>query len=195
MPVQHYESESEVTQSCLTLCNPWTVAHQSPRSMGFSRQEYWSGLPFPSPGDVPDPGIEARSPTLQADALTSASPGKPLNTRIQVLTLKISREERKPGRRKKGEEAGDGGQKVWPYRHLLPPTHTQALQDFSLGWQREHYRFYFCISKVVFLKHLELVSQELSGLQLQALAMIQFENLANVHIVHISQHFLELLMK
>ena len=49
----------------------WTVAHQAPPSMGFSRQEYWSGLPFPSSGDLPDPGIEPRSPTLQADALTS----------------------------------------------------------------------------------------------------------------------------
>ena len=56
---------------------PWTVAHQAPLSMGFSRQEYWSGLPFPSPGDLPDPGIEPRSPTLQADALTSEPPGKP----------------------------------------------------------------------------------------------------------------------
>ena len=46
--------------------------------MGFSRQEYWSGLPFPSPGGLPDPGIEPRSPTLQADALTSEPPGKPL---------------------------------------------------------------------------------------------------------------------
>ena len=53
------------------------VAHQAPPSMGFSRQEYWSELPFPSPGDLPDPGIEPRSPTLQADALTSAPPGKP----------------------------------------------------------------------------------------------------------------------
>ena len=43
------ESENEVAQSCLTLCDPWTVAHQAPPSMGFSRQEYWSGLPFPSP--------------------------------------------------------------------------------------------------------------------------------------------------
>ena len=50
---------------------PWTIAHQAPPSMGFSRQEYWSGLPFLSPGDLPDPGIEPRSPTLQADALTS----------------------------------------------------------------------------------------------------------------------------
>ena len=45
-------------QSCPTLCNPWTVAHQAPLPMGFSWQEYWSGLPFPTPGDLPDPGIE-----------------------------------------------------------------------------------------------------------------------------------------
>ena len=50
------------------LATPWTVAYQDPLSMGFSRQEYWSGLPFPSPGDLPDPGIELGSPALQADA-------------------------------------------------------------------------------------------------------------------------------
>ena len=55
----------------------WTAAHQAPLSMGFSRQEYWSGLPFPSPGDLPNPGIKPRSPALQADALTSEPPGKP----------------------------------------------------------------------------------------------------------------------
>ena len=48
---------------------PWTVAYHTPLSMGFSRQEYWSGLPFPSPEDLPDPGIEPRSPALYADAL------------------------------------------------------------------------------------------------------------------------------
>ena len=57
--------------------HPWTVAHQASLSMGFSRQEYWSGLPFPSPGNLPNPGIKPRSPTLQADALTSEPPGKP----------------------------------------------------------------------------------------------------------------------
>ena len=62
--------------SCVRLFGtPWTIAHQAPQSMGFSRQEYWNGLPFPSPGDLPKPGIEPRSSTLQADALTSASPG------------------------------------------------------------------------------------------------------------------------
>ena len=60
------------------FATPWTVAHQALPSMGFSRQGYWSGLPFPSPGDLPDPGIEPRSPSLQADALTSEPPGKPL---------------------------------------------------------------------------------------------------------------------
>ena len=55
---------------------PWTVAHQAPLSMGFSRQEYWSGLPFPSPGDLPDPGIEPWSPGLQAGVLLSEPPGK-----------------------------------------------------------------------------------------------------------------------
>ena len=59
------------------FATPWTVAYQAPQSMEFSRQEYWSGLPFPSPGDLLDPGIESRSPTLQADALPSEPPGKP----------------------------------------------------------------------------------------------------------------------
>ena len=56
---------------------PWTTAHQAPQSMGFSRQEYWSGLPFPSPGDLPDPGTEPGSPALEADALTSDHQGSP----------------------------------------------------------------------------------------------------------------------
>ena len=58
------------------FATPWTVARRALLSMGFSRQEYWSGLPFPSPGDLPDPGIEPKSPTLEADALTSEPPGK-----------------------------------------------------------------------------------------------------------------------
>ena len=65
------KSESEAAQSCLTLCNPMDIAYQAPPSMGFPRQEYWSGLPFPSPGDLPNPGIEPGSPALQADALLS----------------------------------------------------------------------------------------------------------------------------
>ena len=55
---------------------PWTVAYQSPPSKEFSRQEYWSIFPFPSPGDLPNPGIKAGSPVLQADNLPSEPPGK-----------------------------------------------------------------------------------------------------------------------
>ena len=58
---------------------PWTVAHQTPLSIEFFRQEYWSGLPCPPPGDLPNPGIEHRSPTLQVDSLLSEPPGKPKN--------------------------------------------------------------------------------------------------------------------
>ena len=66
---------------------PWTVAHQAPPTMEFSRQEYWSGLSFPSPGDLPDPGIEPGSPALQADALPSEPPGKPLITKEVINSL------------------------------------------------------------------------------------------------------------
>ena len=68
------------------FATPWTVAYQAPPSMGFSRQEYWSGLPFPSPGDLPNSGIEPGSPTFQADALTSEPPGKPGPT-LMLLNL------------------------------------------------------------------------------------------------------------
>ena len=66
--------------SCVRLfATPWTVAYQVPPSMGFSRQECWTGLPFASPGDLPDPGIKPGSPALQADVLPSEPPGKPHN--------------------------------------------------------------------------------------------------------------------
>ena len=70
-------SKCVVAQSCPTLCDPWTVAFQAPLSMELSRQEDWSGLPCPSPGDFPDPGIKPRSPALQKDSLLSESLGKP----------------------------------------------------------------------------------------------------------------------
>ena len=73
-----FDLESEGAQSCPTLCNPMDcrLPYQAPLSMGFSRQEYWSGLPFSSPGDLPNPGIEPGIPALEADALTSEPPGK-----------------------------------------------------------------------------------------------------------------------
>ena len=76
------------------FATPWTIAYQAPQSMEFSRQEYWSGLPFPSPGDLPDSGIEPGSPTLQADALPSEPPGKPIsfikNTSCFPIALLLS---------------------------------------------------------------------------------------------------------
>ena len=79
------ESRSVVSDSA----TPRTVAYQAPQSMEFSRQEYWSGLPFPSPGDLPDPGIKPESPTLQADALPSEPPGKSLT--LKKITDKYIR--------------------------------------------------------------------------------------------------------
>ena len=65
--------------SCVRVfAMPWTVAHKAPLSMGFSRQEYWSGLPCPPPGGLPNPGIEPKSPALQADSLLTEPPEKPI---------------------------------------------------------------------------------------------------------------------
>ena len=66
---------------------PWTEAHQAPLSMEFSRPEYWSGLLFPSPGDLPNPGIEPGSPTLQVDSLMSEPPGKPQGHTVSMSFL------------------------------------------------------------------------------------------------------------
>ena len=78
-----------VSLSCSTFVNPWTVAHQAPLSMGFSRQEYWSGLPFRSPGDLPNPGIEPVCLALASGFCTTELPGKPssLGTSLQWLYL------------------------------------------------------------------------------------------------------------
>ena len=85
---------SSVAQSCPTLATPWTVAHQAPLSMGFSRQVYWSGLPCPPPGNLPDPGTE---PTLfcvliwQVDSLPVMPPGKPrdVNSLVKIFIYTI----------------------------------------------------------------------------------------------------------
>ena len=75
--------------SCSVVSNsvtPRTGAHQAPLSLGFPRQEYWSGLPFPSPGDLPDPGIEPMFPVPQCGFFTTEPPGKP--SQIDYLSLK-----------------------------------------------------------------------------------------------------------
>ena len=65
-------------KSCPALATMWTVACQAPLCMGFPSQEYWNGLPFPSPVDLPDPGIKPMSPALEADSLPCEPPGKPI---------------------------------------------------------------------------------------------------------------------
>ena len=79
-----------VTQWCLTFVTPRTGTCQALLSMGFSRQEYWSGLPFPSPGDLPDPGIEPRSPTLQADSLSCEPSGQLAQPLIRTQHVKVT---------------------------------------------------------------------------------------------------------
>ena len=88
--LSHHGSPKVKSLSRVRLfATPWTVAHQAPPSMGFSRREYWSGVPFPSLGDLPDPGIEPRSPALQAEALTSEPPGKQTKPQNIDLFIKI----------------------------------------------------------------------------------------------------------
>ena len=78
------KKESEVAQSCLTLCNPIDcIVHQAPLSLGFSRQEGWSALPFPSPEDLPNPGIEPGPPSFQENSLPPESPGN-IYTRLYI---------------------------------------------------------------------------------------------------------------
>ena len=84
--LQTFGGGSLVAKLCPTLATPWTVAGQASLSMGFSRQEYWSGLPFPSPGDLPNPGIEPRS-ALQADSSPPELRGKPHTNIYLVLVV------------------------------------------------------------------------------------------------------------
>ena len=82
VPECHWHVCVLLAQSCLTLCDPWTVACKAPLSMGFSGQEYWSGLPFPAPRDLSDLGIKGMSmmsPVLAGGFSTTAPPGKPLD--------------------------------------------------------------------------------------------------------------------
>ena len=85
------EREREKSLSHVRLfATPWTIAYHAPLSMGFSKQEYWSGLPIPSPKDLLDPGIKPRSPALQADALSSEPPGKSSFIKTSPLLLRTN---------------------------------------------------------------------------------------------------------
>jgi len=101
---------------------PWAVVSQVPLSMGFSRQECWSGLPFASPGDLPNPGIEPRSPALQADSLLPEPPGK-----LTLIGAKISTSKRVASRRRMGHLVLVIGQEK---------ARENETSSFSiLGWQ------------------------------------------------------------
>ena len=103
------------------FASPWTVAHQAPLSMRFPRQEYWSGLTFPSPGDLPDPGIETVSPELQADSLPLSHLRSPNLLKIQKCTFL--------GR----EEVSKGGHTLQPKWHKVATLahHTRSKTVFS----------------------------------------------------------------
>ena len=142
--------------SCVWLfATPWTGVYQNPPSMGFSRQEYWSGLPFPSSGDLPTPGIEPWSPTLQADALPSEPPGKSTEGKLGLILMgraMLSKSliqfsvpsllfDLKPNYGGGNEDNGNLLQKVLctycptqcPWRcSRPPPTHTPAGDSWTL---------------------------------------------------------------
>ena len=102
---------NQVVSDCFVT--PWTIAHQAPLSIGFSRQEYWSGLPCPSPGDLPNSGIEPGSPALQADSLSLSHQGsikrshnnkKPLHSSEEVPSLTTTRESPHAGKKTQGNQ-------------------------------------------------------------------------------------------
>ena len=103
------------------FATPWTVAYKGSLSMELSRQEYWSRLPFPSPGDLPHPGIEPRPPALQADTLPSEPPGKPINLYMPHQIGKISKTKREPWEQ---PVSGD-----LPWRRHLTRMNSQFLME------------------------------------------------------------------
>ena len=106
---------------CVRLfATPWTIAHQAPPSMGLSKQEYWSGLPFPSPEDLPDPGIEPLSPALAGRFFTTESSGKPQGLR----GLKSDKEMAEQGyqHRETNPFKIYGVKDIWQVLGLMVPT-------------------------------------------------------------------------
>ena len=116
--------------------DPWTVAHRAPPSMGFSRQEYWSGLPFPSPGESCWPRDRTQVSHIAGrcfNLCTTREAFKYKNPSTNIKDFKGGKEARL---KEEGGGRGRGGWKGLPCRHLLPPADTQALWDFTLGLQR-----------------------------------------------------------
>ena len=101
------------------FATPWTVVYKAPLSMEFSRQEYWSGLPFPSPGDLPDPGIKPRSPALRADAL----PSEPSGNRTLLIIYLNWKQSRCPSAREWIKTV------IHPYSGILPSNRNECTID------------------------------------------------------------------
>ena len=108
------------------LATPWTIAHQAPLSIGFSRKEYWSGLPYPPPGDLPHPGIEPRSPAWTGRFFTTETPGKPRRMRwgsSKKEQCKCS------GQRKQPVQRPCGGQEQVSFKNLQEGSWCQGRQQ------------------------------------------------------------------
>ena len=119
----------------------WTIAHQAPPSMEFPRQEYWSGLPFPSLGDLPDPGIKPRSPALKADTLPSEPPGKPHGCESWTI--------------KKTEHQRIDAFELWCWRRLLRiPWTARRSNQFILKENSPEYSLEGLMLKLQYFGHL-----------------------------------------
>ena len=120
----------KVSQSCLTLVTPWTIAYQAALSMEFSRLEYWSGYPIPSPADLPNPGIESESPALQVDSLPAELPGKESTCSAGVTEDMVST----PG---SGRSLGGGDSNPFQYS-LAWGIPGREEPGRSMGSQKSH---------------------------------------------------------
>ena len=134
---------------------PWTVAHQAPLSMGFSRQEYWSGFPFPSLEDLPDPGIKPRSPTLQADSFLYELQGSSRGFKDGPHQKKKKKRRRRRRRKEKKERNLGGKKKVV----IENPFHAQFFFFFLNGYSGLQY-----IAQGVPITMISMVSYSLSHL-------------------------------
>ena len=106
---------------------PWTVTHQAPQSLGFSRQEHWSGLPFPSSGDLPDPGTEPTSSALQADSLSLSHQGSPINN-LPSVSMRSSRNTCEKALEERYSDAGAAAQSTSLFLSLnFPLVATLSL--------------------------------------------------------------------
>ena len=105
--------------------------------MGFSRQEYWSGLSFPSPGDLPDPGIEPRSPALQADALTSEPPGRELQIKIWKYHYTLQRSNSKILKTSKADEEVEH-QELSVYANGNRKCYNYFGRQFEVSYKTKH---------------------------------------------------------